>query len=344
MISYPMAVITGPGKIEFEERILREPAPDEVVIKVKAAAICGSDLHLFRGRHPSVLLPSAVGHEIAGDVYAVGKDVQKFALGDRVTIEPVIACGKCEFCLRGQYHLCAQISFQYRKGQGGFAPYFIVHEDRAYRLPENVSYAEGALVEPLSVALHAVKKSGMRLGHTGAVFGAGAIGLLVLMLAQQASGCGCFIADVRPYRLKKAMDLGAERAIDSRSEDAVQVILSETAHMGVDHVFEAVGHETTLVQSLNVVKKGGVITMLGIFEDALARVPANLFIQREITMRGSQGYNWDFPDSLSLLEKGSIDLKPLITHRLPLEHLAEGFEILMDPESTAIKVLVDMGE
>jgi 2-desacetyl-2-hydroxyethyl bacteriochlorophyllide A dehydrogenase len=338
-----MAMITGPGKIEFQDRILRVPAADEVVIKVKAAAICGSDLHLFRGRHPSAQLPSAVGHEIAGDVYAVGKDVKQFSVGDRVTIEPVIACGKCEFCLRGQYHLCAQISFQYRKGQGGFAPYFIVQEDRAYKLPDNATYAEGALVEPLSVALHAVKKSGMRLGQSGAIFGAGAIGLLVLMLAQHVSGSKIFISDVRPYRLNKATELGAWRVIDSRHEDAVRVILEETQQMGVDHAFEAVGLETTLVQSLNVVKKGGVVTMLGIFEDSLAMVPANLFIQHEITLSGSQGYNWDFQDSLRLLEKGSIDLKPLITHRLSLERLIEGFEILMDPDGAAIKVLVDVG-
>jgi 2-desacetyl-2-hydroxyethyl bacteriochlorophyllide A dehydrogenase len=342
MISYPMAVITGPGKIEFQDRILREPATDEVVIKVKAAAICGSDLHLYRGRHPSAQLPSAVGHEIAGDVYAVGKNVKQFCEGDRVTIEPLIACGKCEFCLRGQYHLCAQISFQYRKGQGGFAPYFIVQEDRAYKLPDNVAYAEGALVEPLSVALHAVKKSGIRLGQTSAIFGAGAIGLLVLMLAQHASGSKIFISDVRPSRLRKASELGAWRVIDSRQEDAVQVILEQTQQMGVDHAFEAVGLETTLIQTLNIVKKGGVVTLLGIFEELQATIPVNLFIQRELTLSGSQGYNWDFPDSLKLLERGMVDLKPLISHRLPLERLSSGFEILSAPDSEAIKVLIDV--
>jgi threonine dehydrogenase-like Zn-dependent dehydrogenase len=244
--------------------------------------------------------------------------------------------------MRGQYHLCAQISFQYRKGQGGFAPYFIVHENRAYKLPENVSYAEGALVEPLSVALHAVNKSGMRLGQSGAVFGAGSIGLLVLMLAQHVSGSRIFISDGRPYRLRKATELGAWRVIDSRHEDAVRVILEETQQMGVDHAFEAVGLETTLVQSLNAVNKGGVVTLLGIFEELQAMIPVNLFIQREITLSGSQGYNWDFPDSLKLLERGIIDLKPLISHRLPLERLSNGFEILLAPDSDAIKVLIEV--
>lgn len=343
MISFPMAVITEPGKIEFQERILPEPVAHDVIVRVKAAAICGSDMHLYRGRHPSAQLPSAVGHEIAGDVFAVGEAVQMCQVGDRVTIEPIIVCGECEFCQRGQYHLCSRVSFQYRQGQGGFAPYFVVNEDRVFKLPDIISYAEGALVEPLSVALHAVKLSGIRLGQSGAIFGAGAIGLLLLMLAKQVSGSKIFISDVRPHRLKKALHLGAGRAIDSSREDAVQVILEETAHLGVDQVFEAVGLESTLVQALNVTKKGGKITLLGISEIPQAMLPVNLFVQREITLSGSQGYNWDFPDSLKLLASGSIDLKPLITHRLPLERLSEGFEILSDAESEAIKVVIELG-
>ncbi len=212
-ITYPMAVITAPGTIAFQEKTLAPLGDHDVLVKIKAAAICGSDLHLYKGLHPSVKLPSAVGHEAAGEVVEIGKSVTKHQVGDRVTIEPVIACGTCEYCVRGDYHLCANISFQYRKGQGAFSPWFIVHEDRAFRLPDNISYEEGALVEPLSVALHAVKRSGIRLGHTSAIFGAGAIGILVSMLSRQAAGIGSFICDIHPYRLQKALDLGARQAI-----------------------------------------------------------------------------------------------------------------------------------
>ena len=162
------------------------------------------------------------------------------------------------------------------------------------------------------------------------------------MLAQHASGSKIFVSDVRPFRLNKAIELGAWQVIDSRYEDVVQVILEETQQMGVDHAFEAAGLETTLVQSLNAVKKGGVITLVGIFEELQSTIPVNLFIQRELTLSGSQGYNWDFPDSLRLLEMGMIDLEPLITHRLPLEQLSAGFEILMAPETEAIKVVVEL--
>ncbi len=344
MISYPMAVITAPGKVEFQERRFSGYSPEEVLVQVKAAAICGSDLHLFKGKHPAVPLPAAAGHEISGEVIATGSAVTRIKIGDRVTVEPVITCGTCEFCRRGLYHLCTRISFQYRKGQGGFAPYFIVHQDRAFKIPEHLSYEEGALVEPLAVALHAVKKSGLRVGQSSAIFGAGAIGLLALMLVKNVGGGCCFITDVNAFRLKKALDLGVDRAIDNRSEEAVQAILEETDQMGVDVSFEAVGLEMTLIQALKVLKKGGVATLLGIFEDPAASLPVNLFVQREITLSGSQGYNWDFQDGLALLERKSIHLDSLITHRIPLDRLQEGFEILTSPGCQAIKMIVQVGE
>ena len=190
--TYPMAVMVAPGRVEFQEHRLAVLGNKDVLIQIKAAAICGSDLHIFKGRHPSAGLPVAVGHEASGQIIAVGREVTKHQVGERVTIEPVISCGQCDFCRRGHYHLCVNISFQYRKGQGVFTPYFIAAEERVYKLPENLSYQEGALVEPLSVALHAVKKSGVCLGQSSAVFGAGAIGLLVAMLAragQAAARC-----------------------------------------------------------------------------------------------------------------------------------------------------------
>lgn len=340
MITYPMAVITAPGKIEFQDRTLPEPGLNDVLVRVKAAAICGSDLHIYKGKHPAASLPSAVGHEIAGEVIATGKEVTKVKEGDRVTIEPILTCGRCEFCRRGDYHLCIQVSFQYRRGQGGFAPYFIVHEDRAFRLPESISDEEGALVEPLSVALHAVKISGIRLGQSCAIFGAGAIGLLVLQLARRASGGQCFVVDVRDFRLQQATSMGASHTINNRHGDAIQIILEKTGQMGVDRSFEAVGIEATLVQALQALKKGGKAIVMGIFENPEACLPVNLFVQKEISLAGSQGYHWDFQDAISLLKNGYVDLMPFITHRLPLERLQEGFDLLMDPQSQAIKVLM----
>ncbi len=334
-----MAVVTAPGKVEFQQRSLPELGDRDVLVAIKAAAICGSDLHIFKGLHPSAALPVTVGHEAAGEIIEIGQAVTKHAVGDRVTIEPIVTCGQCEFCERGLYHLCTNVSFKYRQGQGAFAPYFVASEDRVHELPDSVSYEEGALIEPLSVALHAVKKSGIRMGQTCAVFGAGAIGLLVAMLARRMTGDDVFVADINPFRLERAAEIGA-RVINSLKASPVDVISAETRQLGVDHSFEAVGLETTLVQALKCLKKGGVATLLGIFEKPDVALPVNIFVQREISLAGSQGYCWDFQDSISLVSHRSLDLQPLITHRLDLADLQRGFELSLNPNANSLKVVL----
>jgi 2-desacetyl-2-hydroxyethyl bacteriochlorophyllide A dehydrogenase len=340
--NYPMAYVTAPGKVEFREKQLPELGEHDVLIQVKAVSICGSDLHIFKGLHPAAALPVSIGHEAAGQIIEIGRSVTKHKVAERVTIEPIIACGKCEFCMRGRYNLCRDVSFHYRLGQGAFAPYFIAHEDRVFDLPDGLSYEEGALIEPLSVALHAVKKSKIQLGQTCAVFGAGAIGLLVTALVRQAAASQVFVSDINPFRLQMARQLGASETMNNLEVDPVEWILAKTDQMGVDASFEAAGLQATLLQSLKSLKKGGTANLLGLFEKPEAILPVNLLVQREIQLAGSQGYCWDFQDSLTLLKKGVIDLKPLITHRLKIENLQEGFEILMKPDSNSVKIVIGM--
>lgn len=344
MNTRPMAIVTHPGVIEFQDRPLPELGLNDVQIRVKAVSICGSDLHIFKGKHPAAPLPVPVGHEISGMVEKIGVEVSKLQLGDRVAIEPVIACGKCHFCQRGQYHLCTQISFQYRQGQGGFTPNFIVSEEWAHLLPDNVSYAEGALVEPLSVAVHAVTKSGIGLGNTSAIFGAGAIGLLLLQLIRLSSGGNTFVVDIQDHRLRTAEELGATVGLNNLSVDAIQEIFELTGGLGVDFAFEAVGLEVTLVQALKALKKGGSAVLVGLFEKPEINLPANIFVQKEIGLLGSQGYCWDFQTALTLLAGGHLNLDRLITHQLPLAQLADAFDLLMDPQSEAIKVVIKLDE
>jgi 2-desacetyl-2-hydroxyethyl bacteriochlorophyllide A dehydrogenase len=338
--TYPMAVVTAPGKVDFQEKKVPPLSARDVLIRVRACAICGSDLHIFKGKHPSAPLPVAIGHELSGEVLEVGKDVSKVNPGDRVVVEPVIICGACYFCLRGQYHLCTNISFQYRKGQGGFAPYFVAHEDWTHRLPENTSFEEGALIEPLSVALHAVKKADLQLGQTVAIFGGGAIGLLTLLLGKLSGAGEIFVTDLQEHRLRKAREFGASDTVNASEEDPIEKILQKTSRLGVDRSFEAVGLETTLVQSLKVLKKGGTSVLVGLFETPDATIPANIFVQREISLLGSQGYCWDFQAALKIVEQRGIDLRGLISHVVPLPSTQEAFHLLNDPEQKAIKVVV----
>ena len=338
--TYPMAVVTAPGKVEFRERTLPEFSDNEVLIHVKAAAICGSDLHIFKGRHPSAPLPSAIGHELSGVVAGVGKGVSRVQEGDRVVVEPVLICGTCEFCQSGAYNLCADISFQYRKGQGGFAPYFVAEEKWVHPLPARIPFEEGAIVEPLSVAVHAVEKAGVRFGATTGIIGDGAIGLLVLMLVKGAGGGETFLVGLQKYRLDKARELGASEVYNNLHEDAVSAILEKTAGTGTDLSFEAVGREETLQQSLRILKKGGKAVLLGIFEEPEVTITPNLFIQKEISLVGSQGYCRDFQTALTLMKDSRVRIGELITHVLPLGSLQKGFDLLQDPNAGAIKVVI----
>jgi len=341
MTTYSMAFIPEPGKIEFHDILLRDPGLHEVMIKVCNAAICGSDLHLFKGKHPSASLPVAVGHELSGQVVRTGKDVTGIVEGDRVTVEPVIACGKCYFCQRGKYHLCTDVSFQYRVGQGAFAEYFYAPDTRVYKLTNSISYQEGALIEPLSVALHAVKNSGISIGQSSAVIGAGAIGLLVAQLLNNISGKKTFISDLNDFRVQKSIDLGALGVFSRKGENLSEIVMDQTDKLGVDHVFEAVGREATLVQGLQLLKKGGKLTLLGIFEEPNPTIPINLFVQREISLSGSQGYVWDFQDAIDLVTNKKIHLRELITTQLPLDQLQKGFDLLCQPGNNQLKIVTE---
>jgi 2-desacetyl-2-hydroxyethyl bacteriochlorophyllide A dehydrogenase len=338
--TYPMAMVTRPGVVEYVDKPIPELGPTEAMIEIKAAAICGSDLHVFKGRHPSAALPAAVGHEIAGEVVEIGGEVSLVKPGDRVTVEPLVVCDACFYCQRGQYHRCQQISLQYREGQGGFGRYFKADQRWLHRLPDGLSYTEGALIEPLSVAVHAVKLARLPVNASCAVFGDGAIGLLV-SLVLKASGAGViYLAGIQKHRLDLAEQLGADATINNLGTDVVGDIYQLTAGMGVDRSFEAVGIQSTLVQSLRVLRKGGTAVLLGIFEEPGAEIPANLFIQREISLVGSHAYNWDFQIAIQLVERGAIPLKKLITHTLPMDSLQEGFELLLDPANNAVKVVL----
>jgi len=336
---YPMAVVTRPGKIEMIETALPPLGAEDVKIKVKVTTICGSDLHIFKGMHPAAPLPVPVGHEIAGEVVEIGSAVTGLKAGDAVAVEPVINCGECHFCLRGQYHLCTDISFQYRVGQGGFTPYFVVNSRYAHKLPPGISFLAGALVEPLSVAVHAVKKANPQIGQQAAVFGAGAIGLYVLKLLR-ISGVEVFMVDINAFRLSWAEKLGAAAALYNLKGDANAEIYARTAGLGVDIAFEAVGLESTLVQSLQSLRKGGTAVLLGLFEQPYIKLPANIFVQKEINLQGSQGYNWDFQDSIALLAQGDVDLKSTITHEFSFDQVQQAFDQLVQPGNEMIKAAV----
>ena len=195
-----------PFKTRFLERTIQALDPDEVLVKVRASAICGSDLHIARGLHPSAPLPVTIGHEFSGDVAAVGGGVSNVAPGARVTVEPCITCGQCDACRHGEYSYCENISFTYRRGDGAMADYVVVKAPYVYELPQELSYEAGALIEPLSVATHAVRRAQVGLGETVLIVGAGAIGMMAGAICRRCGAAQVIIADLSDQRLEAALD------------------------------------------------------------------------------------------------------------------------------------------
>ena len=196
-----MPIIESPRQISFKEVALPDPGPREVTIQVKACAICGSDVHVFKGMHPAAPLPAGAGHELSGVVAEMGKEVSRFKVGDRVCMNPMLFCGKCYYCRRSQFNHCVQVTFCYRVGQSGFAQYINRDEDWVYHLPDSLSFEEGAVIEPTATAVHAAQSSGIQLGTKIAVFGAGPIGLQTLQAAKAHGATWAAIVDVVDYRL-----------------------------------------------------------------------------------------------------------------------------------------------
>lgn len=331
--------VAEPMKTDFLQRTFSEPAEGQVLIRVVSSAVCGSDLHIFKGRHPAVPLPVTIGHEFSGDIVAVGPGVDGLCEGDRVTLEPCIVCGTCEACRRGNYGYCENISFSYRKGDGAMADYVMAQAEHVFRLPDDLSYHAGALIEPLSVATHAVRRADVRLGETVLVIGAGAIGLLIAAVCRKSGASQVIIADHSDARLKLALELGATAAVNSGKEPLEDVLHRLTGGKGVDKSFECVGLEATFVQAISSIRQNGLATIVGIFENPKINIPADLFVSREIRVQGAQGYCWDFPVAIELSRE--LNLEKLVTHVFPLDDLQKALETCLDRSAGSVKVLLE---
>lgn len=330
--------VCEPMKTDFIQHEFEAPAKGKVLIKVVASAICGSDLHIFKGKHPSVSLPSTIGHEFSGDVAAVGEGVTKVKVGERVTVEPCIVCGKCDACRHGDYGYCENISFTYRNGDGAMADYVLVDADYVYTLPDYLTYETGALIEPMSVATHAVRRADIRLGETVLVIGAGAIGMLVAAICRKNGAGEVIVADFSDARLDMAKQLGATMTINSGKQDLEAEISRLTNGKGVDKSFECVGLQATFLQAMMTLKRNGTATVIGIFKNPQITIPASRFVTHEIHVQGAQGYCWDFPIALKLARE--IDLSKLVTHTFPLDDLQTALETCLDRNSGSIKVIL----
>ena len=333
-----MAMVKTPEVAELVEVDLASLGETQVLIAIKASSICGSDLHIYKGKHPSAALPVSIGHELSGDVIQAGAGVDKVQVGDRVTVEPVVACGRCLPCQTGHYGYCDNLSYHYRKGQGALADYFVVDQRYVYRLPDQLSYEAGALVEPLAVAVHAAKRAKIELGDEVLIIGAGPIGILITAVCKASGAERIIVADIADSRLEMARALGATETVNSMDKPLLDIVRQITGGRGISKSFECVGREETFVQAMSSLRKGGLATIVGIFEQPVIQIPASLFVSQEIAVQGSQGYCWDFETAIKLTQ--TIDLSKLVSHVLDLTEIDKALKVALTPSEKAVKVVL----
>ncbi|WP_422658071.1 2,3-butanediol dehydrogenase [Paenibacillus sp. EC2-1] len=338
----------GVKDLRLENIVEPKPAKGEVKIKVEWCGICGSDLHEYTAgpifipleTHPlsGDKAPVVMGHEFSGQVVEVGEGVTRASVGDRVVVEPIYACGTCEACKQGKYNLCDKMGFYgLAGGGGGFSEFAAVPEVMIHKIPESVSYEQGALVEPSAVALHAVRSSKLKVGDKAAVFGTGPIGLLVIEALKASGASEIYAVELSEERKQKAAELGAI-VIDPKEYDAVEEIHKRT-NGGVEVSFEVTGVPPVLTQAINATRIGGETMIVSIFEKEASIHPQNIVL-KERTVTGIIGYRDVFPAVISLMAQGYFPADKLVTKRIKLDEVIdEGFEGLLR-ERNQVKILV----
>ena len=333
----------GTRKMEMQE--VEEPrvTPGHVVLKVGAASICGSDLHGFLGKSAKRVPPLVMGHEFTGEVVATDRGAEGLSVGDRVTINPILSCGRCEECLRGRTSICPRRTVIGIEHPGAFAGYVSVPAESCFKLPDHVGDLEGSMVESLSNALHIFDRSLHGFIRSVAVIGAGTQGLLALQVARHIGATRIAVTDMVPSRLELASRLGATHVIDVRADDPVEAVIDMTDGQGVDLSVEAVGHTATQEQAVRMLRQGGEAVLLGLGAEAPMGIDGVAMVNRELVVRGSYAYtSLDFAYSLELISTGRIDVATMVVAR-DLEEGPAIFEKLVDDPGDLIKVALVPG-
>ncbi|KAG8181968.1 hypothetical protein JTE90_026906 [Oedothorax gibbosus] len=339
------AVLNLKGEINLENRKVPEPKPDEALIAIHTVGICGSDVHFWKnGRIADLIVrnPLVLGHETSGVVAKVGSEVKHLKPGDRVCLEVGIPCRRCEFCLGGRYNLCPYVTFAATPPTDGtLCRYFAINADFCFKLPDHVSLEEGALIEPLSVAVHACRRAGVEAGKIILICGAGPIGLVNILSCKAMGASKICITDISENRLEVAKTLGAHPVcVKGLDADEVADMIRSKLGGPPDITLECSGAEASIRNAIMVTKSGGTVMLVGLGAPEVT-VPIIEASIREVDIKGIFRYANCYPIALGLVASGAVDVKPLITHRFKLEESVKAFETSHSGAGGAIKVLIN---
>lgn len=339
-----VAVMNGIGKMGFEERTIPKARDNEVLVKLEYVGICGSDLHYYEtGAIGDYVVkpPFVLGHEPGGIVVEVGKNVTHLKVGDRVALEPGKTCGHCEFCKTGRYNLCPDVVFFATPPVDGVFQEYVAHEaDLCFKLPENVSTMEGALIEPLAVGFHAAMQGDAKAGQTAVVMGAGCIGLVTMMALKAMGVSKVYVVDIMQKRLDKAMELGADGVINGSKVNAVEAVMELTGGKGCDLAVETAGTQITTVQTIHMTKKGSTIVLVGYSKSGEMTLPMSLALDKELTFKTVFRYRHIYPMAIDAVAAGKVNLKGIVTDIFSLDDAQKAMDYSVNNKADIVKAVI----
>jgi 2-desacetyl-2-hydroxyethyl bacteriochlorophyllide A dehydrogenase len=331
--------VQSPNNIIIEERPLPTiQNPTDILIKIKAGGICGSDVHIYHGTSSVATYPRVIGHEIVGEIIETGKAVTNFSAGDRVIMDPVISCGECYQCRIGRRNVCGKLKVRSVHVDGGYQEYIVVPQESIYHLPENISWEEAVMIEPFTIAEQVCSRAEITKDDVVFITGAGPVGLSILKMVK-LYGATCFISDVMGYKLQCAKDYGADTVINAKEVDVKEEILRLTNGNGATVVIDAACTTKSFEQALTYVCAAGRVITLGFGKDPSAINQLSI-TAREIDVRGSRLHNNKFPVVIDYFKSGKLQVKDMITHRFPFTEIHEALRVIEDPAIENGKVVL----
>lgn len=343
-----VAVMNGIGEMGYTERPIPQAKEDEVLVKLEYVGICGSDMHYYEmGRIGDYIVdpPFVLGHEPGGTVVEVGKNVTHLKPGDRVALEPGKTCGRCRFCREGKYNLCPDVVFFATPPVDGVFQEYVAHpEELCFKLPENVSTLEGALIEPLAVGFHAAKQGDAHAGQTAVVFGAGCIGLVSMMALKACGVYRVYVVDVMQKRLDKALELGADGVINGKEDDVLALAKELTDGEGFDLAIETAGTEITTNQAIQAVRKGSNIVLVGYGKTGMMNMMMSLALDKEVTFKTVFRYRHIYPMAIDAVAQGKVNLKGIATHIFDFDDIQTAMDRSVNEKSEIVKAVVKIAE
>lgn len=342
------AFLTRANHIEIKDADIPTIGTDDVLIKIKHVTICGSDAHLFEdptygGMIVPPILPIILGHECGGIIEDVGSNVKHLKRGDKVAVEPGSGCGKCNYCLEGRYNLCREMDFMAAPPfhRGALSRYVSHPASMVFKLPDNMDTIEGALIEPLSVGMHAASRSGAKLSMSAVVLGAGCIGLMTIASLHAMGVSPIIVSDLFDLRLHNASGMGADTIINAKTSNVYDELMKLTDGKGADLVFETAGSNITAAMTIDLVTPGGKIVMVG---NVYGKTPFS-FIEannKEVDIISVFRYVNIYPMAINAISSGKIQVKQMISRVFPFEKVQEAFECAINEKDTVVKVLIEL--